>query len=55
MENSFLSEFKERNYFNQCTNSVELEQVMNNKKIKRSQKTTKTNKIYPKKNNNFSR
>ena len=34
MENSFLSEFKERNYFNQCTNSVELEQVMNNKKIR---------------------
>jgi len=34
MENSFLSEFKERDYFNQCTNSVELEQVMNNKKIR---------------------
>ena len=34
MENSFLSEFKERDYFNQCTNSVELEQVMNNKRIK---------------------
>ena len=34
MENSFLLEFKERNYFNQCTNSVELEQVMNNKKIR---------------------
>ena len=34
MKNSFLSEFKERNYFNQCTNSDELEQVMNNKKIR---------------------
>ena len=34
MEISFLSEFKERDYFNQCTNSVELEQVMNNKKIR---------------------
>ena len=34
MENSFLSEFKKRNYFNQCTNSDELEQVMNNKKIR---------------------
>ena len=34
MENSFLSEFKEREYFNQCTNSEELEQLMNKKKIK---------------------
>ena len=34
MENSFLSEFKERNYFNQCTNSHELEQVMNKNKIR---------------------
>jgi tyrosyl-tRNA synthetase len=34
MENSFLSEFKEREYFNQCTNSEELEQLMNRKKIK---------------------
>ena len=34
MENSFLSEFKQRNYFNQCTNSGELEQLMNKKKIK---------------------
>jgi len=34
MENSFLSEFKEREYFNQCTNSKELEQLMNKKKIK---------------------
>ena len=34
MKNSFLSEFKERNYFNQCTNFDELEQVMNNKKIR---------------------
>ena len=34
MENSFLSEFKKRNYFNQCTNSEELEQLMNQKKIR---------------------
>ena len=34
MENSFLSEFKERDYFNQCTNSDELEQSMNKKKIR---------------------
>ena len=34
MENSFLKEFKEREYFNQCTNSEELEQLMNKKKIK---------------------
>ena len=34
MEKSFLSEFKERNYFNQCTNSEELEQLMNKKKIR---------------------
>ena len=34
MENSFLSEFKEREYFNQCTNSEELAQLMNSKKIK---------------------
>ena len=34
MENSFLSEFKERDYFNQCTNSDELEQLMNKKKIR---------------------
>ena len=34
MENSFLSEFKEREYFNQCTNSEELVQLMNKKKIK---------------------
>ena len=33
MENSFLSEFKRRNYFNQCTNSDELEQLMNKNKI----------------------
>jgi len=29
MENSFLKEFKDREYFNQCTNSEELEQLMN--------------------------
>ena len=34
MENSFLSEFKRRNYFNQCTNSGELEQLMNKNKIR---------------------
>ena len=34
MENSFLSEFKERDYFNQCTNSDELEQLMNKNKIR---------------------
>ena len=34
MENSFLSEFKERDYFNQCTNSVELEHLMNKKKVR---------------------
>ena len=33
MKNSFLSEFKEREYFNQCTNSDELDSLMNNKKI----------------------
>ena len=32
MENSFLSEFKKREYFNQCTNSNELEQLMDKKK-----------------------
>ena len=32
MESSFLSEFKKREYFNQCTNSDELEQLMNKKK-----------------------
>ena len=34
MENSFLKEFKDREYFNQCTNSEELEQLMNKKKLK---------------------
>ena len=34
MESSFLSEFKKRDYFNQCTNSDELEQLMNKNKIK---------------------
>jgi len=34
MENSFLSEFKQRDYFNQCTNSDELEMLMNKKKIR---------------------
>ena len=34
MENSFLKEFREREYFNQCTNSNELEQLMSKKKIR---------------------
>ena len=34
MENSFLSEFKKRDYFNQCTNSEELKQLMSGKKIR---------------------
>ena len=34
MENSFLSEFKKRDYFNQCTNSEELEYLMNKNKIR---------------------
>ena len=34
MENSFLSEFKKRDYFNQCTNSGELEHLMAKKKIR---------------------
>ena len=34
MESSFLSEFKKRDYFNQCTNSDELEKLMNQKKIR---------------------
>jgi len=34
MENSFLSEFKQRDYFNQCTNSDELGMLMSKKKIR---------------------
>ena len=34
MKNSFLPEFKKRDYFNQCTNSDELEQLMNKNKIR---------------------
>ena len=34
MNETFLSEFNKRNYFNQCTNSSELEQLMNSKKIR---------------------
>ena len=34
MKNSFLSEFKKKDYFNQCTNSDELEQLMNKNKIR---------------------
>ena len=33
MKNSFISEFKEREYFNQCTNLEELDNLMNHKKI----------------------
>ena len=33
MEKSFLAEFKKRDYFNQCTNSEELEALMNKKKL----------------------
>ena len=33
MKSSFISEFKEREYFNQCTNSEELDNLMNDKKI----------------------
>ena len=33
MKSSFISEFKEREYFNQCTNSDELDSLMKNKKI----------------------
>ena len=34
MKSSFLSEFKQRDYFNQCTNSEELESLMNKTKIR---------------------
>jgi len=34
MEKSFLTEFKKRDYFNQCTNSEELEALMDEKKIR---------------------
>ena len=34
MENSYLSEFKNREYFNQCTNFQELEQLMTKNKIR---------------------
>jgi len=34
MKESFISEFNKRNYFNQCTNSHELEKLMNKKKIR---------------------
>ena len=34
MKESFLSEFNKRNCFNQCTNSEELEKLMNEKKIR---------------------
>ena len=34
MENSFLKEFKQREYFNQCTSSDELELLMNKNKIR---------------------
>ncbi len=34
MENSFLKEFKDREYFHQCTNFEELERLMSKKKIR---------------------
>ena len=34
MENSFLKEFKDREYYNQCTNEIELENIMGSSKIK---------------------
>ncbi len=34
MENSFLQEFKDRQYFNQCTNESDLERLMNANKIR---------------------
>ena len=34
MSNSFLKEFKEREYFNQCTSFDELNQLMDTKKIR---------------------
>ena len=34
MENSYLTEFKDREYFNQCTNFESLDQLMNKKKIR---------------------
>ena len=33
MSNSFLKEFKEREYFNQCTSFDELNQLMDTKKF----------------------
>ena len=33
MKSSFISEFKEREYFNQCTNSEELDNLMHSKKV----------------------
>ena len=33
MKSSFISEFNEREYFNQCTNLEELEKLMNTNKI----------------------
>ena len=34
MDNTFLSEFKKREYFNQCTDTDDLERIMNQKKIR---------------------
>ncbi len=34
MENSYITEFKKREYFNQCTNLEELEQLMSRSKIR---------------------
>ena len=46
MENSFLKEFKDREYFNQCTNFEELGQLMNKKKIKEFRKKIDTVQFY---------
>ena len=46
MKNSFISEFKEREYFNQCTNSEELDSLMNNKKINLNTTLLKQNFLY---------
>ena len=34
MKNSYLTEFKKREYFNQCTNSEELEDLMHKKTVR---------------------
>ncbi len=34
MQKTFLTEFESRGYFNQCTNKVDLENLMSKSKIK---------------------